>query len=91
MTQLSPEDNHFLDDITDLIYRLGLRLPALIILETGRPLAFLGGQLLWLAQPALSLLLPAREVGRVAALLEDPTAVNALLARLETWEQTQVH
>jgi hypothetical protein len=83
MTQLSPEYGPIIDQLADSICRRGWRLPALIALEAGRPLAFLGGQLLWVAQPALSLLLPSTAVRQVAALLEEPAAVHALAARLE--------
>ena len=86
MTQVSPEQEAFLDQIVDTICRHGLRLPALVALEVGRPLALLGGQLLWVAQPALSLFLPAQLVGRTARLLEEPEAVNAIIARLEKKE-----
>lgn len=86
MTQISPEQDTFLDQITDVICRQGLRVPALIALETGRPLAFLGGQLLWLAQPALSLFLPNQALRHTALLLENDAAVTALATRLEAKE-----
>jgi hypothetical protein len=65
------------------IRRRGWRLPALIALEAGRPLAFVGGQLLWVAQPALSLILPHDTVGDFAAMLEDPAALDDLIALLD--------
>ncbi len=86
MTQISPEQNRFLDQISDLICRYGLRLPALIALESGRPLAFLGGQALWVAQPALSLFVSGQTLRQMAGLLESSDAVAALAARLEARE-----
>ncbi len=83
MTQISLEQDTYLDQIADAICRRGLRLPTLIALDAGRPLAFLGGQFLWLSQPALSLFLPDQEIRQAAQLLENPDALAALTARLE--------
>ncbi|MCB9421040.1 MAG: hypothetical protein H6667_14655 [Ardenticatenaceae bacterium] len=84
MTQLTPEQDVFLDRLAEIVRRYGLRDPALMVLEAGRPLAFLGGQLLWLLQPALSLLVPGKQVAALAQVLEKPETVSALVARLET-------
>ncbi len=86
MTQISVEQETFLEQVTDAVCRRGLRLPALIALDAGRPLAFLGGQMLWLAQPALSLFLPGNTIRHLAQLLENPAAVAALVNRLEAKE-----
>lgn len=88
MTQESPDrpatdQDKFIAQLAAAFCRRGLRLPALIALEAGRPLAFLGGQLLWLAEPALSLFVADRTIQQAARLLEDPAAVTALVSRLE--------
>jgi len=80
---MPPEDAVFLEQVTELICRRGLRLPVLAVLEAGRPLAFLGGQFLWVAEPVLSLLLPGQLIRRCARLLETPSAVAGLVYRLE--------
>ena len=85
----SPEpvvDQELLDRLSEALRCYGLRLPALVALEAGRPLAFLGGQLLWVTQPALSLFFPSQVVRQVARMLEDPAAIEALMARLEARE-----
>lgn len=84
MTQLTPEQDVFLDRLAAVVQRYGLCGPALMVLAAGRPLAFLGGQLLWLLQPALSLLVPGQQVAQLAYVLEKPEAVSALVTRLET-------
>ena len=81
--QIATEGERFIEQVAAAFCRRGLRLPALVALEAGGPLAFLGGQLLWLAQPVLSLVLPADIVRQSARLLEDPAAVSALVERLE--------
>jgi hypothetical protein len=76
-------ENPFLEQVATFVQVRGLRLPLLLMLEAGRPLAFLGGQFLWIAQPALSLILPGQWIQQTAQLLEEPEAVAALIARLE--------
>lgn len=83
---MTPDQNAFLDQAAALIQRCGFRLPALIVLQIGHPLTFLGGQLVWVAQPALSLFMSTQTIRQVAQLLEEPTAVQALIDRLETNE-----
>lgn len=82
--QVSNDEKQLIEQLAATLRRKGWGIPALVVLEAGRPLTFLGGQLLWLAQPALSLFMPGDEVRRMAELLENPQAVTALLARLET-------
>ncbi len=81
--QLTSEKDALITQIADHICRHGWRLPALIALEAGRPLTFVMGQLLWVAQPALSLLIPSQMVRQTAHLLEDPATVKQLIARLD--------
>lgn len=76
----------FVERLADEICARGLRLPALIALEAGRPFMFLGGQLLWMSQPFLGLFLPVDGIGRAARALEEPETVSALIKRLETGE-----
>lgn len=68
------------------LQRWGLGTPARIFLEAGHPATFLGGQLLWLAQPALSLFVPWRRIRQTAQLLEEPEKVASLVAHLEAGE-----
>lgn len=84
--QASPDDDLFLDQVAAVIQRTGFRQPVLIACHMGHPLTFLGGQLLWLVQPALSFFMPANLVQRLATMLEEPQAIQGLQARLEAGE-----
>ncbi len=64
--------------------RLHLTAPAILFLEMHRPLAFVGAQMLWAAQPFLGMWLDHADIGEVAQLLEDPAGVEALISRLES-------
>ena len=79
-------DDEFVGQIADALCSHGLRLPALIGLEAGRPLTLLGGQFLWMAQPFLSLMISRDRVGQVAELLEEPASVDKLIDELEARE-----
>ncbi len=57
--------------------------PALLFLETYKPLAYLGAQCLWAIQPFLAIWFKPAELAEIARLFEDRAAVDALVARLE--------
>lgn len=80
------EHEAHLDQLAAAIARRGWQAPARLALESGRPLALLGSQFLWLAQPLLGLFISPAEVVHLARLLEEPAAVDALLRRLEAAE-----
>lgn len=84
---MTPENNTFLIQLAETVSQRGWRLPALLLLEAGRPFAFLGGQLLWVAQPIVSLFGTAQWVAETAHLLEQPDMVEALIARLEAGQE----
>lgn len=80
------EQEHFLQETAATLRRRGWQSVALLLLEAGRPLALVAGQLLYIAQPALSLVWPDRAIGRLAHLLEDPVAVQSLIDYLDAEE-----
>ena len=51
-------------------------------LGAAEPFGPLGAQLLWIAQPALGLLLPGDEIGDLACLLDDPAGMAWLRSEL---------
>lgn len=83
MVLLSPPEEKFLRQVAERVQRRGLRGPALLALQAGRPLLLVAGQLLWIAQPALTLLGSGRQAGQLAQLLERPEAADFLLSFLE--------
>ena len=83
---LRPEQDIMIRQFANALTRRGLREIALVTLQAGRPLSFLGGQLIWVAQPALSIVFPSQKLAQVAHLLEEPAAVQSLIACLQTEE-----
>ena len=69
--------------LADTVHRHGLRMPALIALDAGRPLSFLFGQFLWIMQPVLGLFFTGDSINELAVLLEDPASMDLLIDKLE--------
>jgi hypothetical protein len=74
---------NFVEKIANKIIDLGLTVPAIFLLEAHKPLAFVGSQLLLVAQPTLDLFLPDQFAGNLAGLLAEPADIDQLLIRLE--------
>ena len=73
-----------IDQLALRTMRLGLATPAILLLETCKPLAFLGGQMMWAAQPFLNLWWKEKDLTELAQLLEDGEGVESLIERLES-------
>ncbi len=78
------EQAQLIEKVVKAVNRYGLRIPALVALEAGHPITFLSSQLLWIAKPVLSLLMPAQHIHQFALLLEEPSAVQVLIEQLES-------
>ena len=76
--------------MADLLSDRGVGATALIGLEAGRPLAFLAGQLLWVLQPVLGLIMPRERLAHLAVILEDPEAIDQLIGHLLDRNETKV-
>ncbi len=76
--------NIFVEKVANRIIELRLTAPAILLLEAHKPLAFLGSQLLLVAQPILDIFLPQNLAGNTVDLLADPDQLEQLLTRLET-------
>ncbi len=79
-----------IDALVQRAARMGVIAPAVLFLETYKPLAFLGAQMLWATQPFLSIWLKDAAVRDLALLLEDRAGVEQLIARLES-SSSQLH
>jgi len=59
---------------------------AVVMLESTKPLSFVGSQLMVFFQPIVTALFPFREYDEVTALLEDRANVEALIQTIEKME-----
>lgn len=77
------DQNLFAEKFATKLTQLGLRGPALLLLEAHKPLAFVGSQLLLVAQPTLNLLISPFYTQGMIDLLADPKHLEQFLTQLE--------
>ena len=76
--------DNFVQKVADKITDLGLAGPAVLLLEANKPLAFLGSQLLLVAQPTLNIFVSPHLTQQTINLLTDSAQVEQLIQVLET-------
>ncbi len=84
----APRRERLIDHFARRIIAAGMTAPAILFLEMHKPLAFLGAQMLWIAQPFLTLGFQDADIRDLALLIEDRANVQALINRLESLEKT---
>jgi hypothetical protein len=77
--QLTPEDEQLLARIAAMIVRRGLGAPAIMLLDTVRPLNFVASQFLVFLGPFATVLLKPADYDRFVALLENRQGVDMLI------------
>ena len=75
--------------IAKLIGRFGLITPAILFLESMRPLSFVGSQFMHVMSPAVTTLLPLAEWDHLARLLEDRRGMEYVIAQIEAQDQAE--
>jgi hypothetical protein len=76
--------NNFVQKVADKITDLGLVGPAILLLEANKPLAFLGSQLLLVAQPTLNIFISPNLTQQTVNLLTDSQQLEQLIQTLES-------
>lgn len=83
---IKPQREQMVQIIAERIHQRGLGTAAQFALEVGQPFAWLGGQLLWLAQPALGVVGAGGWAEQWAILLEEPAALEQMRHQLAALE-----
>jgi hypothetical protein len=76
-----------LNALADAICRRGLAAPALFLIESVRPLNFIGSQMLHALAPLLTLVVEPSRVEALATALEDRETLERLLCKIEERER----
>jgi len=71
------------DDTARFIVRFGLTVPAILALESMRPLSFIGSQFMHVLSPSIGAFLSPHSWDALAKLLEDREGLDYFLQRLE--------
>lgn len=82
----TPEDDALLDRISNAAVRWGMAVPAIFLLESSKPLNFVGSQFLHFLSPMVNSVLNAQDLDRLALLLERRDTVEELIRRIEAAE-----
>ena len=82
-TEISAEDLELLERLANRIAELRLETPALLTLETSRPLSVLAGQAMLFFEPFAQALFRLPDYRRLAALVERREALEALSGMIE--------
>ncbi len=82
--ELAPEDQALLDRMANWVAERGLEMPAILFLESVRPLSFVGAQGLVFLGPFAHALFTTPDYDRLARLLEDRANLERLVRAIET-------
>lgn len=82
----SPEDDELLERISRATVRRGLGTPAIFLLESSKPLNFVGSQFLHFLSPIVHSIFDAKDLDRFAVLLERRDTIEELIRRIERAE-----
>src|SRR5262245_45265463 len=81
--EIGAEDRALLDRIAARVVELHLEVPAILALESGRPLSLVAGQTMLFFEPIVGALLRLPDYRRFAQLIERREALDQLLTSIE--------
>lgn len=87
---VSPEQAAAVDRLARMIVRFGLTVPAVLTLESLRPLSYVGSQFMYILSPSITGLFTLPEWDAIAGLLEDRRGLDYLLDAIETAAEDRV-
>ena len=81
---LAPEEHALLDRVARRVAELRMETPALLTLETARPVSVLAGQAMLFFEPVVQAVLALPDWRRFALLIERREALDVLADRIES-------
>ena len=86
-SEITEEDHALADRVAAFLVRRRLTVPAIMLLETGRPLNFVGSQFLTFLSPFVSIIFTrSAEFDRFTQFLEKRASIPCLIDHIETLE-----
>ncbi len=80
---LSEEEHRWLDLIAEKVVRRRLTAPAVFLLQSAKPLNYVGSQVLVFFRPIISVVFPPEKCDQAADLLSRRQSIEALLQKIE--------
>lgn len=85
---LSVEDRLLLTKVADFVVKRKMTVPAILFLESLRPLNFIGSQVMVFFQPILASFFSMEEYDRLARILERRDNIDRLTEQIEETDRT---
>ena len=82
-SELPAEDVELLDRLAARVVELHMEVPAILTLESGKPLSVLAGQAMIFFEPFVQSMFSFPDYRRYAALIERREAIETLIVRIE--------
>lgn len=77
--------------IAERIVRMRLTPVAIVMLESSKPVSFIGSQLMVFLQPIITSVFPFRQYDEIAALMEERSNIELLIRKIEQLEDSRPH
>ena len=84
---MSPEDDALLQRIAERVVALRMTVPAILTLESVKPLSFVGSQALYFFEPMVRAFVSVPDYERFAALVERRDTLEMLLVKIEARDE----
>lgn len=86
---MTPDDVKLFDRIAETVVRYRMTVPAILFLESVKPLSFIGSQAMYFFEPMVRALFTVPEYERFAALVERRENLEALLVAIERRDEDE--
>ena len=84
--KLSQEDLDLIDAVAGQVVSRRMSVPAILFIESSKPLSFIGSQFLFFFEPIIRAFIKGDQYTRFAALLEERNNIELLLRAIEAQE-----
>ncbi|MCE1245008.1 MAG: hypothetical protein LWY06_00020 [Firmicutes bacterium] len=84
------EIEDFLNKLAREIVDRHLTAPAIVLLESSKPLSFIGNQTMVFFQPIINLFIMVKDYDKYSVLLEDRENVEKLICAIERYEEEKI-
>ena len=85
--EVTPEQAAAVDKIAKFVVRFSMTVPAILTLESMRPLSYVGSQLMHILTPSIGVFLSTSEWEAMSALLADRRGVLYVIERIEAMDK----
>lgn len=83
------ENQELIEKIAQEVTKRKMTAPAIFLLESGKPLSFIGSQFLTFLSPIVQTIFSSKYYDRITKMLEDRNNIEKLICRIEELEEEQ--